>query len=84
LKFDLIRAKMMSKKDHFAQIIAAFALPIVLVSVAGWFAWNDTWDRAEGELSRTADGAAELADCLTSAPMGQFRHIAERRVSGSS
>ena len=23
-------------------------------------------------------------DCLTSAPMGQFRHIAERRVSGSS
>ena len=22
--------------------------------------------------------------CLTSAPMGQFRHIAERRVSGSS
>ena len=24
------------------------------------------------------------AICLTSAPMGQFRHIAERRVSGSS
>ena len=24
------------------------------------------------------------SDCLTSAPMGQFRHIAERRVSGSS
>lgn len=26
----------------------------------------------------------QYQQCLTSAPMGQFRHIAERRVSGSS
>jgi hypothetical protein len=25
-----------------------------------------------------------VGNCLTSAPLGQFRHIAERRVSGSS
>jgi hypothetical protein len=37
-------------------------LPLVLVAVAGWSAWTDTWSRAEGELSRTAYGAAELAD----------------------
>jgi PAS domain S-box-containing protein len=52
----------MSKKSDYAQVIAAFALPLVLVGVAGWFAWSDTWERAEGELSRTADAAAELAD----------------------
>ena len=28
--------------------------------------------------------AWSFEDCLTSAPMGQFEHIAERRVSGSS
>lgn len=31
-----------------------------------------------------AEGLAPVNHCLTSAPMGQFRHIAERRVSGSS
>ena len=37
-----------------------------------------------GGLDRATDGTALFHDCLTSAPMGQFRHIAERRVSGSS
>ena len=32
----------------------------------------------------TAIDHLRAGDCLTSAPMGQFRHIAERRVSGSS
>ena len=30
------------------------------------------------------DRGPDNRECLTSAPMGQFRHIAERRVSGSS
>ena len=39
-----------------------------------------------GALSDRIGRRKELAviGCLTSAPMGQFRHIAERRVSGSS
>ncbi|TFL16090.1 HWE histidine kinase domain-containing protein [Jannaschia formosa] len=45
-----------------AQVVAAFALPVLLVAVAGWFAWNETWNRAESELSRTADGASELSE----------------------
>ena len=32
----------------------------------------------------TNKSAGGMLACLTSAPMGQFRHIAERRVSGSS
>ena len=30
------------------------------------------------------DGVALRLRCLTSAPMGHFKHLAERRVSGSS
>lgn len=52
----------MNKRADWLQVIAAFALPLALVAVAGWFAWDETWNRAEGELARTADGAAELAD----------------------
>lgn len=52
----------MSRRVDYLQVLSAFALPIVLVAVAGWFAWDETWNHAEGELARTADGAAELAD----------------------
>ena len=52
----------MGRQADYAQVLAAFALPLALVAVAGWFAWNETWNHAEGELMRTADGAAELAD----------------------
>ena len=40
----------------------------------------------DGRRRRDRPGRQQQAgvDCLTSAPMGQFRHIAERRVSGSS
>jgi hypothetical protein len=47
-----------------AQVTAAFALPLVLVAVAGWFSWSETWARAEGELYRTVDGAAEYSERL--------------------
>jgi PAS domain S-box-containing protein len=56
------------KSDH-AQVAAAFLLPLVLVSVAGWFAWSETWERAESELHRTADAAAEYAQRLLSSAL---------------
>jgi PAS domain S-box-containing protein len=43
------------------RIAAAFALPILLVMVGAWLSWSETWARAEGELSRTADSAAEYS-----------------------
>jgi PAS domain S-box-containing protein len=49
-----------SKLD-LAQMAAAFLLPLVLVAAAGWFSWSQTWERAEAELVRSADGAAEYA-----------------------
>jgi len=38
----------------------------------------------DADEMRTVVREALSLNCLTSAPMGQFRHIAERRVSGSS
>ncbi len=43
------------------RISSAFALPILLVMVGAWLSWAETWTRAEGELSRTADSAAEYS-----------------------
>lgn len=40
--------------------------------------------RSTGATYAALDNEEVLRVCLTSAPMGQFRHIAERRVSGSS
>jgi PAS domain S-box-containing protein len=52
---------MVSTVGDRVRIWAAFALPLLLVAVAGWFAWFDTWTRAEGELARTADSSAEYS-----------------------
>ena len=53
---------MVSTLNDRVRIWAAFALPLLLVAVAGWFAWFDTWTRAEGELARTADSSAEYSE----------------------
>lgn len=75
--------------DDRIRVAAAFALPLVLVAVAGWFAWAQTWSRAEGELIRAADSAAEysarildsalLAARLTDATLGGATDDAIRR-----
>lgn len=59
----------MNKKADLARVAAAFTLPLVLVAVAGWIAWSETWARAEGELFRTADGAAEYAQRVVSSAL---------------
>jgi two-component sensor histidine kinase/PAS domain-containing protein/CheY-like chemotaxis protein len=75
--------------DDRIRVAAAFALPLVLVAVAGWLAWTQTWSRAEGELIRAADSAAEysarildsalLAARLTDATLGAASDEAIRR-----
>jgi len=52
----------MSRRSDYSQVAAAFALPLVLVAVAGWFGWQETSERSRGEMSRTADAAAEYAE----------------------
>jgi PAS domain S-box-containing protein len=49
-------------REDRLRIVAAFSLPLVLVTLAGWLAWSDNWGHAEGELLRTADGAAEYSE----------------------
>ncbi|MGG5822925.1 HWE histidine kinase domain-containing protein [Falsiroseomonas sp. HW251] len=42
-------------------VIAALALPLLILLVVAWLAWRDTWRAAERELARGADAAAEYA-----------------------
>jgi PAS domain S-box-containing protein len=72
-----------SAKYDLFQIIAAFALPLVLVAVAGWFSWSEFSSRAKGELLRTADGAAEYADRLFTSALLAGK-LSDRLLAGSS
>ncbi len=58
------RKRVTTSRFDLAQVAAAFSLPLLLVAFAGWFSWSENWERAEGELLRTVDGAAEYAERL--------------------
>jgi PAS domain S-box-containing protein len=40
---------------------AAVLLPVAIMGMGAWIAWNSTWDQARAELTHTADAAAEYA-----------------------
>jgi PAS domain S-box-containing protein len=45
-----------------ALLAAAVALPLAIVGVSAALSWQDTWDAAHRDLTRTADATAEYAE----------------------
>ena len=70
-RFDL-RGEVSNEAHIMSERITLAELKAVFRQEPVWFAGGFGVEGREADM------------CLTSAPMGQFRHIAERRVSGSS
>src|SRR5690606_1156962 len=42
-------------------LVAAVALPLLIMAGAAWLSWRQAWREAETEMARAADAAAEYA-----------------------
>jgi hypothetical protein len=49
---------------YWSLLAAAILVPVGILGIGAWLAWNQVWQQAESELARTADAVNEYASHL--------------------